>query len=84
MKIVVNKTPITSDDIARRVALLKLQRQTGNLNEKAREQLIEEALKREEIARVKASVSTADVDAAFGRFAASNKLTKNCNDRFKL
>ncbi|MDQ1185665.1 peptidylprolyl isomerase [Agrobacterium larrymoorei] len=76
VKIVVNKTPITSDDIARRVAFLKLQRQSGNLNEKAREQLIEEALKREEIARVKASVSTADVDAAFGRFAASNKLTK--------
>lgn len=77
VKIVVNKTPITSDDIARRVAFLKLQRQSGNLNEKAREQLIEEALKREEIARVKASVSTADVDAAFGRFAASNKLTKD-------
>ena len=77
VKIVVNKTPITSDDIARRVAFLKLQRQSGNLNEKAREQLIEEALKREEIARVKASVSTTDVDAAFGRFAASNKLTKD-------
>ncbi|PVE51929.1 SurA N-terminal domain-containing protein [Rhizobium rhizogenes] len=77
VKIIVNKTPITSDDIARRVAFLKLQRQSGNLNEKAREQLIEEALKREEIARVKASVSTADVDAAFGRFAASNKLTKD-------
>lgn len=75
VKIVVNKTPITSDDIARRVAFLKLQRQSGNLNEKAREQLIDEALKRDEIARVKASVSTADVDAAFARFAATNKMT---------
>ncbi|WP_296019584.1 peptidylprolyl isomerase [uncultured Agrobacterium sp.] len=77
VKIVVNKTPITSDDIARRVAFLKLQRQSGNLNDKAREQLIDEALKRDEIARVKASVSTADVDAAFARFAATNKMTKD-------
>lgn len=38
VKIVVNKTPITNDDIAKRVAFLKLQRQSGNLAEKAREQ----------------------------------------------
>ncbi|NTJ42030.1 peptidylprolyl isomerase [Agrobacterium larrymoorei] len=75
VKVVVNKTPITSDDIGKRVAFLKLQRQSGNLNEKAREQLIDEALKREEIARVKMSVSTSDVDASFARFAATNKMT---------
>lgn len=73
--VVVNKTPITTNDINRRVAFLKLQRQSGNLNAKAREQLIDEALKREEIARVRASVSTQDVDAAFARFAASNKMS---------
>jgi peptidyl-prolyl cis-trans isomerase SurA len=75
VKVVVNKTAITSDDIAKRAAFLKLQRQSGNLPEKAREQLIDEALKREEIARVKMSVSTADVDASFARFASSNKMT---------
>ena len=75
VKIVVNKTPITNDDIAKRVAFLKLQRQSGNLNEKAREQLVDEALKREEIARVKMSVSTDDVDAAFARFAGNNKMS---------
>ncbi|XUY27683.1 SurA N-terminal domain-containing protein [Agrobacterium sp. rho-8.1] len=75
VKVVVNKTPITSDDIARRTAFLKLQRQSGNLPQKAREQLIDEALKREEIARVKMSVSTSDVDASFARFAATNKMT---------
>ncbi|HAU74366.1 MAG TPA: molecular chaperone SurA, partial [Agrobacterium sp.] len=74
VKIVVNKTPITNDDISKRVAFLKLQRQSGNLNEKAREQLVDEALKREEIARVKMSVSTEDVDAAFARFAGNNKM----------
>jgi peptidyl-prolyl cis-trans isomerase SurA len=73
--VVVDKTPITNNDINRRVAFLKLQRQSGNLNAKAREQLIEEALKRQEVARVRASVSTQDVDASFARFAASNKMS---------
>jgi peptidyl-prolyl cis-trans isomerase SurA len=75
VKIVVNKTPITSSDIEKRVAFLKLQRQKGDLNSKAKDQLVDEALKREEIARVKMSVSTAEVDASFARFAASNKMT---------
>jgi len=75
VKAVVNKTPITSDDIVRRVKFLSLQRQTGNLQQKAKDQLVEEVLKREEILRMKMSVSTEDVDKAFTRFAASNKLS---------
>lgn len=71
---VVNKTPITSSDVARRVAFLRLQRQKGD-NKTALNQLVEEALKRDEIARVKMSVSTDDVEKAFARFAASNKLS---------
>lgn len=72
---VVNKTPITNTDLAKRVAFLKLQRKTGNLQKIARDELIEEALKRDEIARVRMSVSTEDVDRSFAKFAASNKLT---------
>lgn len=72
---VVNKTPITNTDVAKRVAFLKLQRKTGNLQKIARDELIEEALKRDEIARVRMSVSTEDVDRSFAKFAASNKLT---------
>ncbi len=72
---VVNKTAITSGDVARRVAFLRLQRKSGNLQKLAKEELVEEALKREEIARVGMSVSTADVDASFARFAASNKMS---------
>jgi len=71
---VVNKTPITSSDVARRAAFLRLQRQKSD-TKTARDQLVEEALKREEIARVKMSVSTDDVEKAFARFAASNKLS---------
>jgi len=71
---VVNNTAITSGDIERRVAFLRLQRAKGNLRSMAREQLIDEALKREEILRAHASVSTSEVDAAYARFASSNKM----------
>ncbi len=71
---VVNRVPITSNDVARRAAFLRLQRQKSD-TKTARDQLVDEALKREEIARMKMSVSTDDVDRAFERFAASNKLS---------
>lgn len=73
--VVVNKVAITTSDVARRMAFLKLRHETGDLNKKAKEELVEEQLKRQEIARVGMSVSTSDVDAAFARFSASNKLT---------
>ena len=72
---VVNKTAITNGDVARRVAFLRLQRRKGNLNQIANEEMVEEALKRQEIARVGMSVSTAEVDAAYARFASGNKLS---------
>lgn len=71
---VVNGDSITSDDVSRRAAFLKLQNQKGG-TAAAREQLIEESLKRAEIRRVGASVSVQDVDAAVGRFASGNKMT---------
>lgn len=75
IKVVVNNQAITSVDIARRVAFLKLQRTGGNLGAKAREQLVDEALKLQEAIRVRALVSDGQVDASFERFAASNKLS---------
>lgn len=75
IKIIVNSQAITSVDIARRVAFLRLQRTGGNLGQKAREQLIEEALKLQEAARIRVLVSDAQVDASFERFAASNKMS---------
>lgn len=71
---VVNRTPITSNDVARRAAFLRLQRQKSD-SKTAREQLVEETLKRQEIARMKMSVSVSDVEGAYARFAASNKLS---------
>lgn len=75
VEVVVGRTAITNNDIARRVAFLKLQRQKGDLRKLAREQMVEETLKRQEISRVGASVSTDEVDKSFARFAAGNKLS---------
>jgi peptidyl-prolyl cis-trans isomerase SurA len=72
---VVNKVPITDTDIAKRAAFLRLQRKGGNLQKLARDEMVDEALKREEIGRVRMSVSVEDVDRSFERFAASNKMT---------
>lgn len=73
--VVVNKTAITTGDIAKRVAFLRLQRRTGDLNKIAREDMVDEALKRAEISRVGMSVSTDEVDKSFERFAVSNKMS---------
>lgn len=75
IRAVVNKTAITSGDVAKRSAFLRLQRRSGNLNKLALEELVNEALKRQEIARVGASVSVTEVDKSFERFASSNKLS---------
>ncbi|MDO9417573.1 peptidylprolyl isomerase [Pararhizobium sp.] len=74
VKVVVNGTAITSGDIAKRTAFLRLQRQPANAKV-AQEQLIEETLKRAEVARAGMSVSTTDVDASYARFAEGNKLS---------
>lgn len=74
VKAVVNKSAITSGDVARRAAFLRLQRRSGNLNKMALEQLVDEMLKRQELSRIGSSVSTSEVDQSFARFAASNKM----------
>ncbi|WP_136658715.1 peptidylprolyl isomerase [Nitratireductor sp. XY-223] len=73
--IVVNGEAITSGDVQRRVKLLQLQRERGDLKKKAREQLVEEAIKMTEISRLRAAVSDAQVNQSFARFASANKLS---------
>ncbi|MEP2980304.1 MAG: peptidylprolyl isomerase [Lentilitoribacter sp.] len=75
IKIVVNKQAITSTDLKRRTALLRLQRQSGKLSTKAREQLIEEALIREELTNRRGLPSQAEVDRAFANFASGNGMS---------
>ena len=75
IEVVVNGSAITSGDIARRAAFLRLQRTRGNVSQIAKQQLIDEVLKRTEILRLQMSVSTSDVDGSFARFAGNNKMT---------
>ena len=71
----VNTIVITSSDVAKRVGLLRLRGVKGNLQQVAKQELVDEVLMRQEVIRTGTSVSTDDVDAAFARFAASNKMT---------
>lgn len=72
IKYVVDNIPITSYDISRRAAFLKLQRRTG-VN--ATEDMIEQSLRAAEIKRLGISITDKQVDDAYDRFAKSNKLS---------
>ncbi len=81
---VVNGSPITSGDVAKRVAFLRLQRAKGNLNSLAKQQLVDEAIERVGVLSTGTSVSSDEVDAAYARFAANNKLSlEKLNDIMK-
>ncbi|MEF2551826.1 SurA N-terminal domain-containing protein [Aurantimonas sp. A2-1-M11] len=76
ISVVVNGVPITSYQIRQRAAFLNLRRVGGNTTQKATDELIDEALKKQEIRRRGISISDDAVNEAFGRFAAENKLTE--------
>jgi peptidyl-prolyl cis-trans isomerase SurA len=75
IKLVVNRIPITSYDIQRRAAFMKLQGKKGNLNAQAEEEMIEQALRLSEARRIGVNIPAQAVDQAFANFARSNKMT---------
>ena len=74
IKVIVNKVPITSLDVSKRAAFLKLQRRKGNLGSIALDEMIDEQLKRVEMRRVGISVPDKQVNDAYARFATGNKM----------
>jgi peptidyl-prolyl cis-trans isomerase SurA len=70
IKYVVNDIPITSYDIQRRAAFIKLQRNKGI----AAEQMIDQTLRMAEVKRLNISITDQQVDDAYARFAKSNKM----------
>lgn len=74
IKYVVNGSPITSYDIQRRAAFLKLQHRTGNLNKLAADEMVEQTLRVAEVNRMGIKVPDQQVEEAFKRFAGSNKM----------
>ncbi len=75
IKYVVNGTAVTNFDIQHRVAFLKLQRKKGNLSKLAADEMVDQALRQNEMKRLGISVPEDAVNAAFARFAKSNKMT---------
>ncbi|WP_336279045.1 peptidylprolyl isomerase [Bartonella sp. CB175] len=71
----VNGSPITNYDIQRRVAFLKLQQKQGNLTIQAKDELVNEVLKSNEVKRRNIEVSNNEVDNAFENFAMQNNMT---------
>lgn len=75
IKYVVNNTAITSYDIQKRAAFLKLQHKADASQKMAADQMVEQALKSDEMEKRKVVISKAQIDASFARFAQSNKMT---------
>lgn len=72
VKYIVNGAPVTSFDIQRRAAFLRLQRQPAG---RAGDDMIDQTLHLQEMKRLKVTVSEKQVDDAYKNFASSNKLS---------
>lgn len=70
IKYVVNDIPVTTGDIAHRAAFLKLQRKKGD----AGQEMIDQTLRMAEAKRLGIRITDAQVEAAYQRFASSNKM----------
>jgi peptidyl-prolyl cis-trans isomerase SurA len=70
----INGEALTSYDVQRRAAFLKLQGNRGGM-QAATEEMINQTLVMQEAERLGVRVSAGDVDAAFKRFADSNRMS---------
>jgi peptidyl-prolyl cis-trans isomerase SurA len=75
IKVIVNKIPVTTYDIQRRAAFMKLQRRKGNLSALAEEEMIDQALRSGELQKYNVRITDEAVSDAYNRFASSNKMT---------
>lgn len=73
IKYIVNGTPVTSYDIQRRAAFLRLQRKKADTKHAA-DEMIEQALKMSEAKRIGVRIGDRQVDDAYNRFAQSNRM----------
>lgn len=80
IRVVVNDTPITSYDIQRRQAFLTLQQQGGGA-ERATNEMIDQALRLQEMRRLNVSITEDQVTDSYNNFARTNNLsTAQLND----
>ena len=74
IRAIVDKVPITDNDVRRRAAFLKLRRMKGNLRAKALDELVDEQIQMGEARRLGVVAGDKDVNEAYKRFAANNKI----------
>lgn len=75
IRYVVNKVPVTSYDIQRRAAFLRLQNRKGNVSAIAEEEMIDQALRSAEMRRLGITISDEQVNDAYARFAKGNNMS---------
>ena len=73
--VLVNKQPITTNQIRRRAAFVRLRRMKGNSTTIARNELIDEAIKLQEARRLGVVPPDSQINQAYARFAKSNKMS---------
>ena len=81
IKYIVNNQPVTTYDIQRRAAFLRLQNRRGNLNQAAADEMVDQALRAAEMKRLNIRVSDEQVAAAYERFAQSNNMSASQMDQ---
>lgn len=81
IKYVVNNQAVTSYDIQRRAAFLRLQNRRGNVQQLAAEELIDQAVRTAEMKRLNITVSDDQVASAYERFARSNNMSSSQMDQ---
>jgi peptidyl-prolyl cis-trans isomerase SurA len=81
VRYVVNGMPVTSYDIDKRAAFLRLQRRKGDVRQLATQEMIDQALRTVEMRRLGIEVSDQAVEGAFANFAKSNKMNSEQMDK---
>lgn len=73
----VDGNAITDNDVKQRAAFLRLQHATGDLDKKAKDQLIAQMIKNLEIQKHNAQLSEKEIDARFKEFAQKNGMDRS-------
>lgn len=81
IRYIVNKEAITSYDIQRRAAFLRLQNKRGNLQQLAAEEMIDQTVRNAEAKRLNVRISDDQVASAYERFARSNNMSPGQMDQ---
>jgi len=81
IRYIVNNQPVTSYDIQRRAAFLRLQNRRGNLQQMAAEEMIDQAVRMAEAQRLRINISDEMVASAYERFSRSNNMSASQMDQ---